>query len=91
MQNFIQKHKLLVKIIAILVVLMIVKNPIIKTVVLVGGKSTLGTDMKIGRFSLSFITQKLVMRDMKIYSPKPFDASSLVILPRALIVFFKVP
>ncbi|MCB9747523.1 MAG: hypothetical protein H6755_03850 [Candidatus Omnitrophica bacterium] len=69
----------------IFLVFLISKNFIIKTVITKVGSSTLGAQVQVRKFSLSILTQKVSMKDVRIYNPPGFGNDELIEMPEITI------
>ena len=73
------------KILAIVIValfgLSVIKNQIIKATITTIGSSVVGAPLKIKKFSLSLLTQKVRIKGIKLYNPKGFPKEPMIDIP----------
>ena len=67
-------RKVLIVIFAIIVGIVFLKNLLIKTAITTVGSSVVGAPVKIKKFSLGLLTQKVHIKKMAVYNPKGFRA-----------------
>ncbi|MCK5580276.1 MAG: hypothetical protein KAJ18_03290 [Candidatus Omnitrophica bacterium] len=73
--------KVLVVVVVCVFALGVIKDVLIKTAVTVGAKQVLGTPVKIGKFHLGILTQKIYIKDFKMYQPEGFPEGVLIDIP----------
>lgn len=71
-------QKILLFVIVGLFALGIVKDLLMKTVVTTVGSSIVGAPISVGRFSLGILTQKVIIKNFKLYNPKGFPDEPLL-------------
>ncbi|MBF0569287.1 MAG: hypothetical protein HQL18_00725 [Candidatus Omnitrophica bacterium] len=70
---------ILLLIFAILFVLGLIKDFLIRSAVVAGAKQTLGADVSIGSFSLGILSQSVKMRSFKVYNPDGFPTKEVLV------------
>lgn len=74
-------HKILLIITLILIGLVIVKDQLIKATINTVGSSVVGAPLKVGKFSLGLFSQKISLKDIKLYNPEGFPKEPLIDIP----------
>jgi len=82
-----KKLPIIVIVLVVLVCLIIAKDLYLKPVVTIGAKSVLGTNVEIGRFKISFLGQKVIIKDFKIAHPKGYEEGYLIDIPEISVDF----
>ncbi|MBF0386107.1 MAG: hypothetical protein HQL27_09615 [Candidatus Omnitrophica bacterium] len=82
-----KRLKMIFAILAVFVFLAFAKDQIIKNIITAGAKIVLGTDAKIGSFSLGIINQKVSMKDFRLYQPKGFEKGILIDIPEVTVSY----
>ena len=79
---FMKKWQSILIVVAVaLIGLGIVKNILVQTAISAFGSKIVGAPIRIGVFSIGFITQKVHIRDLKLYNPPGFPNEPLVDFP----------
>ena len=73
--------KIIVIIIAVFIVLGFSKNYIIKTAIKLGIKGVVGVDAEIKKFSMSLISQKIEIKNFKLFNPEGYEDKVLMHFP----------
>lgn len=76
-----KKLKILIVLIIVLLVIGLLKDQIIKTIVIASIEKTVGTKTSIAGFSLSLFKQTVEMKEFKMYNPAGFPKGLLIDLP----------
>ncbi len=77
-----KKKYLVIAVAAFFVFLIIVKDQIIKTVVVSAAKKVLGVDVRIGGLSLGVFRQRVIIKNLKVYNPPDFPKETLLSVPK---------
>ncbi len=70
-----------------LVVGAILKDFLLQASIQVMGKKVLGADVKIGKFALGLLTQKIHIKNLKIYNPPGFPTEPLLDMPEITVKY----
>ncbi|MFC1657867.1 hypothetical protein ACFL1D_00625 [Candidatus Omnitrophota bacterium] len=73
--------KILIILAVIIVILAVAKDQIIKSTVTVVGSKVLGTQVKLGGFSLGVVKRAIRIKDFKIYNPEGFPKGAIIDIP----------
>jgi len=80
-----KNQKILLIVLAVLVVLFIGKNMIIKAGVETAVKAVTGLNLKIGHFNARLIDGYIKIENLKLYNPKGFADREMLSMPQILI------
>ena len=80
-------NKTLIVVVVALVCLGIIKDFIIKTVITTMGSKIVGAPITIGNFSLGLLTQKVSIKNFKLYNPPGFPNEPLVDFPEITVKY----
>ena len=76
-----KKIRLVVSVVVALFVLGVVKNLLIQGAVSVGARAVTGAKVSIGYFNLGILTQKIHIKNFKMYNPKGFPKEVMLDIP----------
>ena len=80
-------QKILIIIVAVIIGIVILKDVIIKSTITTVGSAVVGAPIKIKKFALRAITQKVHIKEMVVYNPKGFPEGPLVDIPEIRVDF----
>lgn len=74
-------RKVTIGCVVVIIALGILKDQLIRGVIVTAGSSIIGAPLKIDGFSLSVITQKVRIKGLKLYNPEGFPQETLLDIP----------
>ncbi len=70
-----------------LLILSILKNQIIKSTITVSASAVVGADVKMDRFSISFLKQSVRIKGFRLYNPKGYEYAPMINIPEISVDF----
>ena len=80
-------RKILIIVFVVIIGIIVLKDRLIKATITTVGSAVVGAPVKIKKFSLRMITQKVHIQEMVVYNPKGFPEGPLVDIPEIRVDF----